>query len=163
MQGQEARKVSKRVIAIVAAMSIPLVAVISTQALAYGHGHRGGRDGYLFLLARAAGITHQQIGAAFKGDTNLKTLYGAKKTARENLINCLVSLAPGGNCSSYITAYSGAEQALSQEKFAVWEGLFQKAPNNKQAATVLGELKQLQAQRKSIFSQIFGKTSTGGM
>jgi hypothetical protein len=149
----------KQLVAIVAAISIPIVGLISTQALAYGHGH-GGKDRYLFLLARAAGITHDQIASAFKADTNLKTLFSNKKTAHENLINCLVT---GGNCTTQIAAYAGAEQALSQEKFTVWEGLFQKAPNDKQAATVLGELKQLQAQRKSIFSQIFGSSSSGGM
>ena len=143
----------RKVISMVAALFI--VSVVSGVALAHGRGERGGPDGGLFLLARAAGITHQQIAAAFKADANLKTDRANLKNARENLATCMVS---GGSCSTQISAFSTALASLANEKLTVWNGLFQAAgaANDKQAATVLGELQKLRAERKSIFQQVFG-------
>jgi hypothetical protein len=144
-----------RVFSIVAALSMLFIATISSPVFAHG---RAG-DRHLFLLARAAGISRQQIGAAFKADTNLKTDRTTFENAHEALIDCLVS---GGNCSNQISAYGSAQRTLSQEDLNVWQGLFQKAPNDKQAAAVLSKLKQLQTRRRDIFKQIFGTQSSGG-
>ena len=43
----------------------------------------------------------------------------------------------------------------------VWATVITGASNLQQAATVQGQLDQLHAQRKQIFQQIFGSSSTG--
>jgi hypothetical protein len=115
----------------------------------------GGHEHAMFLLARAAGLTHDQIATAFKSDQNLATDRTNLRNARDAMITCIVS--GSGACSNEISAYSSATQALAQEKMTVWQNLFKQAPNASQAQTVLGELRQLQAQRKQIFQQVFGQ------
>ncbi len=127
-------------------------------ASAHGRGrHRGGGDGDLWLLAHAAGLSRSQIATAFKNDSTLKTDRSNLRSVREALTTCLVS---GSSCASQISAYASAHQALAQEEMTVWGTLFQGAPNAKQAATVLNQLRQLQAQRKQIFQQVFDSTSS---
>jgi hypothetical protein len=140
-----------------------IVAVSALQGAAFEHGkrgHRGGGKGSLWLLARAAGLDRSQIATAFENDSNLKTARSELRSAREALTTCLVS---GNSCSSQISAYANARQSLAQEEMTVWGNLFQGAPDTTRAATILEQLKQLQAQRKQIFRQVFGfATSSSG-
>lgn len=122
-----------------------------------GGGHRGGGDRDLWLLARAAGLSKSQIITAFKNDSNLKTDRSNLRSAHDALTTCLVSAS---SCTSQISAYANAEQALTQEKMTVWGNLFQGAPNSKQAAAVLGQLQQMREQRKQMFHQAFGSTDS---
>jgi hypothetical protein len=142
----------KRAGILIGALSIAVLAVTSGAAFAHGPGGRGG-DGELFLLAKAAGVSHQTIASAFKSDTALKTDHTNVKNARKALVTCLVS---GASCSTQISAYTGALEALEQEKMNVWQGIFKGAPNLSNASTVLGQLEQLHAQRQAIFKEIFG-------
>ena len=138
-----------------------IVAVSALQGAAFEHGkgsHRGGGKGSLWLLARAAGLDRSQIATAFEDDSNLKTARPNLRSAREALTSCLVS---GSSCSSQISAYANARQALAQEEMTVWGNLFQGAPDTKRAAAILEQLRQLQAQRKQIFQQIFGSATSG--
>ena len=137
---------------------IPVVAITIALGLTVGAGaamahEGGGHERAMWLLAHAAGITHEQIATAFKSDANLSTDRANLHNAREAMMTCLVS---GGSCSNEISAYSSALQTLTQEKMTVWQNLFKQAPNTSQAQTVLGEMRQLQAQRKQIFQQVFG-------
>lgn len=136
-------------------------AAICAPALARGpKGHGGGsHDGQLWLLARAAGVPRTQIMTAFQNDANLKSDFANVRTTRQALQACLLS-SPN-SCSSQISAYGSAVQALSQERMNVWATVFGGASNLQQAATVQGQLDQLHAQRKQIFQQIFGSSSTG--
>jgi hypothetical protein len=120
-----------------------------------GHGHGGGPggDGHLFLLAKVAGVDHSKIHTAFKGDANLKTDFATVKSTHQALITCLAS---GGTCDTQISAFAAAQQALTVEKYTVWEGLFKGAPSSNKATALLGQLEQLQQQRKTIFQQAFG-------
>lgn len=142
------------------AMMTGAIALALTIGAGAAMAHPGGGHGdhKMFLLARAAGITHDQIMTAFKGDANLATDRTNLRNARDAMMTCVVS--GGGSCSNEISAYSSALQALTQEKMTVWQNLFKQAPNANQAQTVLGELRQLQTQRKQIFQQVFG--SRGG-
>jgi hypothetical protein len=136
-------------------------AAICAPALARGpKGHGGGsHDGQLWLLARAAGVPRTQIMTAFQNDANLKSDFANVRTTRQALQACLLS-SPN-SCSSQISAFGSAVQALSQERMNVWATVFGGASNLQQAATVQGQLDQLHAQRKQIFQQIFGSSSTG--
>jgi cell division septation protein DedD len=136
-------------------------AAICAPALARGpKGHDGGsHDEQLWLLARAAGVPRTQIMTAFQNDANLKSDFANVRTTRQALQACLLS-SPN-SCSSQISAYGSAVQALSQERMNVWATVFGGASNLQQAATVQGQLDQLHAQRKQIFQQIFGSSSTG--
>lgn len=152
--------IRKRELLLVGVISVLGLGVMYGPVFARGGGgHRGGGDKDLWLLARAAGLSKSQIHTAFKNDSNLKTNHSNLRSAHDALTNCLVS---GGSCTSQISAYVNAEQALTQEKMTVWGNLFQGAPNSKQAATVLGQLQQLREQRKQIFHQVFGSTGHGG-
>jgi hypothetical protein len=142
----------------VAATIGTVLAATCGLALAQGfHGHGGpggpGGDGHLFLLAKVAGVDHSKIHTAFKGDANLKTDFATVKSTHQALITCLAS---GGTCDTQITAFATAQQALTTEKYTVWEGLFKGAPNSNKATALLGQLEQLQQQRKAIFQQAFG-------
>src|SRR5271165_2454373 len=86
-----------------------------------GHGGGPGGDGHLFLLAKVAGVDHSKIHEAFKGDANLKTDFATLKSTHQALTACLVS---GGTCDTQISAFAAAQQALTVEKYTVWEGLF---------------------------------------
>src|SRR6202023_3179795 len=103
-------------------------------ALAYGHhGHHG--DMQYGMLAHEAGLSRDQIHSAFKGDTALKTDFQNLKNAKKAMDTCIVA----GNCTSgptgQIAAYANAQQALTQEKMTVWQGLFAGAPNKAQAVS----------------------------
>jgi hypothetical protein len=133
------------------------------QALARGpkgHGGVAGQDGQLWLLARAAGVPRTQITAAFRNDSNLKSDFTNLRDTRQALQACLLSTP--SSCSSQISAYGSAVQALSQERMNVWASVFGGASNLAQAATVQGQLDQLHAQRKQIFQQIFGSSESSG-
>ena len=136
---------------------MPMMAGAMALALTAGAGaamaHEGGHGHKMWLLAHAAGLTHDQIVTAFKNDAALATDRTNLHTARDAMMTCVVS---GGSCSNEISAYSSALQAMAQEKMTVWQGLFKQAPNTSQATTVLGELRQLQTTRKQIFQQVFG-------
>ena len=146
---------------IAATIGVVLVATCGL-ALAQGwHGHGGGGpggDGHLFMLAKVAGVDHSKMHAAFKGDANLKTDFANVKSTHQALIACLVS---GGTCDSQISAFASAQQALTVEKYKVWEGLFKGAPNTSKATAMLGQMQQLEQQRHAMFRQAFGG-QTGG-
>jgi len=149
--------IGKRKASRVAAAIGVVLAATCGLALAQGwHGHGGGGpggDGPLFLLAKVSGIDHSKIHTAFKGDANLKSDFGTVKTTHQALIACLAS---GADCSTQITNFASAQQTLTVEKYTVWEGLFKGNPNASKATALLGQLEQLQQQRKAIFQQTFG-------
>ena len=147
----------KRLVSAVAASAL-MMAAICSPALARGWSGDGGGERSMLLLARAAGLSRDQIVSAFKNDTNLKTDRSNLKSAKEAVTTCLVS---GASCTTQIAAYTSALQTLAQERMNVWQGLFKGAPNPKQASNVLTELQQLQAQRQQIVQQVFGSSSTG--
>ena len=149
-----------RTASLIGGVLVVATAAIYGQALARGpNGHGGGRDGQLWLLARAAGLSRTQITTAFQNDTNLKSDFANVRSTHQALQSCLLS-SPN-SCGDKISAYGGALQTLSQERMTVWAGLFASAPNLTQASTLQGQLQQLHAQRKQIFQQIFGSSSTG--
>jgi hypothetical protein len=143
----------KRVVA-VAAGSV-LIAAMTAAAWAHGFGGPGGGGHEIWLLARAAGLTHSQIASAFENDTKLQTDRANLKTAHDTMISCLLS---GADCSSQVSAFSGALQSLAEERMTVWAGLFKGAsPSNLSKATsVYSQLKQLRSQKKQILQGVFG-------
>ncbi len=112
-----------------------------------------GGDGQLFMLAKVAGVDHSKIHTAFKGDANLKTDFANVKTTHQALIACLAS---GAYLRHADYSLCRAQQALTVEKYTVWEGVFKGAPNANKATALLGQLEQLHQQRKAIFQQAFG-------
>jgi hypothetical protein len=153
--------IGKRKVSRVAAAVGAVLAIACGAALAQGFGgHRGGMggDGHLFLLAKAAGVDHSAMHAAFKGDTNLKTDFQNVKTTHQALITCLAS---GGSCDSQISNFAAAQQALTVEKYKVWEGLFKSSPNTSKSSALLGQMQQLEQQRHTIFQQAFGSAQSG--
>jgi hypothetical protein len=150
--------IGKRAI-VAAAGSVLMLAVTSGLALAHGFGGRGEGGHEMFLLLRAAGVTHSQISSAFHNDANLKTDRTNLKSAHEALMSCLVS---GKDCTSQITAFANAQQAMTQERLTVLGGLCKNAPNSSQAASIYSQLQQLQAQKKQIFHSVFGSPDTEG-
>lgn len=145
----------KRLTSVIAASALMLAAACG-PALARGWSGGGGGERSMFLLARAAGLTRDQVASAFKNDANIKTDRSNLKTDQQAMVTCLVS---GASCTTQISAYTTALQTLAQERMNVWQGLFKGAPNTKQASNVLTELQQLQAQRKQIMQQVFGSSS----
>jgi hypothetical protein len=119
-----------------------------------GHGGGLGGDGHLFMLAKVAGVDHSKMHAAFKGDASLKADFANVKTTHQALVTCLVSGT--GACDSEITAFAGAQQTLTTDKYKVWEGLFKGAPNTSKATTMLGQMQQLEQQKHAMFQQAFG-------
>jgi hypothetical protein len=156
--------IGKRKVSRVAAAVGAVLAATCGLALAQGfggHGHGGGPggDGQLFMLAKVAGVDHSKIHTAFKGDANLKTDFANVKSAHQALIACLAS---GGTCDTQISAFAAAQQALTVEKYTVWEGVFKGAPNSNKATALLGQLEQLHQQRKAVFQQAFGTPGDNG-
>jgi hypothetical protein len=149
--------IGKRVIAAVAG-SVLMLAAISGLALAHGFGGRGGGGHEMFMLARAAGLNHDQIRSAFENDASLRTDRSNLKNAHEALMSCLVS--SGKDCSSEVTSFSNAVQAMTQERMTVWAKLFSTAPNLSQAANLRSQLQQLHSQKKQLMQNVFG--SHGG-
>jgi len=74
-------------------------------------------------------------------------------------MSCLVS---GKDCTSQITAFANAQQAMTQERLTVLAGLFKNAPNPSKAESVYSQLQELQAQKKQIFHSVFGSPDTEG-
>jgi hypothetical protein len=148
---------NRKKIGTIAAAGLLLIGIGISAAPAMAFGHHGGHGDNMFLLARAAGITHSQMHQAFSQDANLKTDFTNMKSAKEALTTCMVS---GQSCSQQIAAYSNAQSALSTERLNVMNGLFQKAPNNAQAQSVLSQLNTMKAQRKALFQSVF-KNSGG--
>jgi hypothetical protein len=142
-----------RMISIFGGFSVAILVATSGAALARGHGG----EGNMWLLARAAGLSRDQIVSAFKSDSNLKADFANLQSARQAMVSCIVS---GGSCTSQISSYSSAQQALTQEKMNVWQNLFKSAPNPKQASTVLSELEELHAKRRQIFQQVTASGSS---
>jgi len=145
----------------VAATGVVLAATCGL-ALAQGwHGHGGGPggDGKLFMLSKVAGVDHSQMHTAFKGDAALKTDFGNVKTTHQTLTTCLVSGT--GSCDNQIAAFANAQQALTMEKYKVWEGLFKGASNASKANTMLGQMQQLEQQKHAMFQEAFGDKAGG--
>jgi hypothetical protein len=154
--------IGKRKASWVAAAIGAVLAATCGLALAQGwHDHGGGPggDGHLFMLAKVAGVDHSKMHTAFKGDANLKTDFANVKTTHQALIACLASGT--GSCDSQITAFATAQQALTTEKYTVWEGLFKGAPNASKATALLGQMQQLEQQRHAMFQQAFGGSQAG--
>ncbi|HVB82123.1 MAG TPA: hypothetical protein VNE82_19505 [Candidatus Binataceae bacterium] len=155
--------IGKRKASRVAAAVGAVLAATCGLALAQGwHGHGGGGpggDGHLFMLAKVAGVDHSAVRTAFKGDANLKTDFANVKTTHQALIACLTSGT--GSCDGQISAFASAQQALTTEKYKVWEGLFKGAPNASKATALLGQMQQLQQQRHAIFQQAFASQAGG--
>ena len=144
-----------RVAAAVGAMLV----IACGAALAQGFGgHRGGMggDGSLFLLAKAAGVDHSKMHAAFKGNANLKSDFQNVKSTHQALITCLAS---GGSCDSQISNFAAAQQTLTVEKYKLWEGVFKGAPDTAKSTALLGQMQQLEQQRHAVFKQAFGVQS----
>jgi len=139
-------------------VGLSLVGVVAASAPGWAFGHR--RETNMWLLARAAGLSRDQIVAAFRNDPNLKTDITNAHKARQAMVSCIVS---AGSCTNQISTYANAQQALTQERMNIWQGLFKDAPNPKQAATVLGELQHLQSQRRQIYQQVIGSGSNGDL
>jgi hypothetical protein len=154
--------VGKRKASWVAAATGVVLAMTCGLALARGwHGRGGGPggDGKLFMLAKVAGVDHSQMHAAFRGDVALKTDFGNVKTTHQALIACLVSGT--GSCDSQIAALASAQQALTMERYKVWEGLFKGAPNAGKATTLLSQMQQLEQQKHAMFQAAFGSNAGG--
>ncbi len=144
---------TKRLVSWTAAAAGVILAATCGVAAAHGMygGHGGGRQ--MWLLAHAAGLSHQQIGSAFHNDPNLKTDFANVQSTREAALTCI---AKGGSCASEISAYASAKQALTAEKLGVWQKLFQTPGlNTAQSTAVLGQLRNLRAQRHQLFEQVF--------
>jgi hypothetical protein len=131
-------------------------------ALAQGFGGPGGGgrrgDGHLFMLAKVAGVDHATMRAAFKGDANLHADIASVKSTHQALLTCLAS---GGTCDSQISAFASAQQALTTEKYKVWEGLFKNAPNTSKSAALLSQMQQLEQQRHALLQQAFSSQAGG--
>jgi hypothetical protein len=136
----------------VAAGSLLMLAAFSTMALAHGPGGPGRGGHEMWLLARAAGLNHSQIKAAFE-HSNLKADRANLKAAHEAVMSCVVS---GKDCKTEITTFSNALQAMAQEQMTVWAGLFKEAPNAQQASNVYAQLNDLRSKRKAIMQSVFG-------
>ncbi len=149
--------IGKRKASRVAAAVGVVLAATCGLALAQGwHGHGSGGpggDGHLFMLAKVAGVDRSAMHTAFMGDANLKTDFGTVKTTHQALMTCL---AFGGTCDTQISAFASAQQALTTEKYKVWETLFKAAPNTSKSTALLGQMQQLEQQRHAIFQQAFG-------
>jgi len=148
--------IGKRAITAVAG-SVLMLAAMSGLALALGFGGHGGDGHEMFLLARAAGLNHSQIRSAFENDTSLKTDRANLKNAHEAMMSCLVS---GKDCTSEISSFSTALQAMAQERMTVWQNLFKGAPNPSKASSVYSQLQQLHSQKKQIMQSV--RRSKGG-
>ncbi|HZO80144.1 MAG TPA: hypothetical protein VFB33_00490 [Candidatus Binataceae bacterium] len=148
---------SKRRTALWSAAAAGLIlAATCGAAAAHGMGGGHGGDRQMWLLGHAAGLSHQQIGAAFHNDPNLKTDFTNLRHTREAAISCI---AKGGSCASEISAYANAKQVLTAEKLGVWEKLFQTpGANTTQSTAVLGQLRNLREQRHKLFEQIFASS-----
>jgi hypothetical protein len=158
--------ITKKVAAIAAAAVLAVGVGAYGMASAYGGGHghwHHGHGGGLFLLAKAAGITHTDIKTAFQNDaTKLQADRAALKTAHTDFINCLLSSSntSATSCSTQATALLTAKQTAETDKLALWQGLFASAPNKAAAANLLTQLQQLRAQRKADIQAALGNAGS---
>jgi hypothetical protein len=151
--------IRKREIGVVAGTILMLTAGVGL-ALAHGFGGGPGPGGHeMWLLARAAGLNHDQIVSAFKSDAKIKTARDNLTATHEAMMSCVVS---GADCSTQISAFSNALQTMVQERMTVWQNLFKSAPNASQAANVYSQLKQLQSQKKQILQSVLGSGQSDG-
>jgi hypothetical protein len=152
--------IRKRAIAVAAGSFLMLVAAAGLAlAQAHGFGGRGGGGHDMWLLARAAGVNHSQIASAFANDATLKTDRTNLKSAHEAMMSCLVS---GKDCTSQISSFSTAVQAMAQERMTVWQNLFKTAPNPSQAASIYSQLQQLKSQKQQILQSVLGSQPPEG-
>lgn len=138
------------------------IVLAATCGVAAAHGMRGPGGpggGPMFLLARAAGLSHTQIRTAFHNDPNLKTDFSKMRNTREAMVTCI---AKGGSCTNEISAFANANHKLITDKMGVWQKLFQSPhANTKQATAVLGQLRELRDQRHKLFRQVFASNEKG--
>ena len=153
--------IRKRAI-VVAAGLVLMLAVTSGLALSHGFGGRGGGGHEMWMLARAAGLSHDQIASAFQNEAKeLKADRANLKATHEAVMSCLLS-QPQPGCSSQISSFSSAVQKMAQDRMTMWQDLFKNAPKLPQAASVYAQLQQLHAQKKQIFQSVFGSPDTEG-
>jgi hypothetical protein len=148
----------KRVIVVVAGAML-MIAGTFGLALAHGFGGPGGPGREMFLLARAAGLSHDQIRSKFENDPNLKADRANLKTAHEAMMACVVS---GKDCKTEVAAFSNALQTMAQERMTVWQSLFQSAPNSAQASSLYNQLQQLRSQKQQLVKSVLGSNSGPG-
>ena len=151
----------KKLLSMVGAGAMLGMVAFGGSAMAFGHhggGHHGDDD--FGLLARAAGITHEQIRTAFKNDTALKTDFQTLMTTKKAMDSCIISAASATACNSQIQAYAAAQQALTTEKNTVWAGLFANAPKKSAAATLKGQLDALKTTAHQDIRAALGSSSS---
>jgi hypothetical protein len=137
-------------IAAVAALSICAGAYGIASANFGGHrGHHGG--GEMFLLAKAGGITHDQIRTAFQS-SNVKSDFQKVKADQEALYQCF---ATNSTCSA--TQYLADKNQLETDKLNVLVGLFNGVPsaNRTNIQSVLTQLTSIQASKKALMQQLW--------
>jgi hypothetical protein len=158
----------KSLLATVSGLSALALTVTCGPALAFGahgHGHHGA-DGQYFLLAQAAGITGDQIHAAFMADTNLKTDFAAVRTAKKAVDACIIAGTCTSGPSGQVATLASAQSSLTTEKLGVWQSLFAtKGVNNAAAVSLQTQLQALDTQKHTLIKQVFssakGSDSTG--
>jgi hypothetical protein len=148
----------KTITAIISGISLTLAATC-LPAFAFGGHHRGGMQ--YAMLARAAGVTKDQVHTAFKNDAALKTDFQNLRATKKAMDACIVAAGvAAGGCSAQITAYANAQSALTQEKMTVWQGLFAGAPNASAAVTLKGQLDALNTQKHSLMHSVFSSAKS---
>jgi hypothetical protein len=154
--------IGKRAIAVIAG-SVLIVTATSALVLAHGFGGPGAEGHEMWLLARAAGLDHSQIAAAFGNDTALATDKANLKSAHEAMISCLFSTTVSSTgCGTQIASFSSALQTTAQERLNVWQNLLKTAPNLSQAASVYSQLQNLHSQKEQILQNVFGSSNGAG-
>jgi hypothetical protein len=150
----------KAILAMASGLSALALAATCGPALAFGphghgHGHHGG-DMQYFLLARAAGITGAQIHQAFEtAGPTLKEDFQTLKTDKAAVDACIIAGTAGG-CSTQIGKYITAQNALTQEKLSIWQGLFATPGlNNTAAINLKSNLEKLNADKRALLKGVF--------
>ena len=140
-------------------IAIAAVAALSICAGAYGvasasfgrHAHH--RGGEIFLLARAGGITHDQMKTAFQ-NSGLKADFEKVKGDRTALLNCF---ATSSDCTTAANTLVTDKNKLEQDKMNVVVGLFDglSSTNRANVQSALTQLTSIQQNRKALMKQIF--------
>ena len=140
-------------------IAIAAIAALSICAGAYGvasasfgrHGHH--RGGEIFLLARAGGITHDQMKTAFQ-NAGLKADFEKVKADRTALLNCF---ATSSNCTEAANTLVTDRNKLEQDKMNAVVGLFDglSSTNRANVQSALTQLTSIQQSRKALMKQIF--------
>jgi hypothetical protein len=159
-EGRGKRKMNKKnLLAMASGLSALALVATCGPALASGHfGHRGhhGGDMQFRLLAHAAGITGEQIHAAFAAKAStLKSDFEAVKSTKKAADACII--AGNASCSTQISAYATAQSTLAQDKLSVWQGLFAANGTTKDAAAVSlkSNLDDLNAKKRQLLHSVF--------